>query len=334
MAENTFVVRGFTTQAGVTLDVRLSYTTHGTLSATADNAIVVLTSYAAQHDEAEGLFAPSATLDLANYFIVVIDMVCNGASSSPSNTPAPIDGPRFPHFTVHDNVACQRRLIDALSIARVRLVMGFSMGGLQTFEWGCQHGDIVDALLPICGAARVAPHNYLFLDGAKGALTLDPAFHAGDYAKHGAQPDAGKLAFARVYAGWAFSQTFFREALYQNLGLNSVSEVVDFMFTYFARRDANDLLGMLWTWQHADISANDRFGGDFPAALRSITARCIVMPGATDLYFTRADSELEVAVLPNAELRPIDSPMGHVAGSGTDPIGKAAIDQAIVDLLR
>jgi homoserine acetyltransferase len=54
---------------------------------------------------------------------------------------------------------------------------------------------------------------------------------------------------------------------------------------YFRSHDANDLLAMLWTWQHADISANDIYKGDFVAALRAIKARAIVMPGETDLYF-------------------------------------------------
>ena len=67
------------------------------------------------------------------------------------------------------------------------------------------------------------------------------------------------------------------------MGLNSLEDVVGFVQGYFMRRDANDLLGMLWTWQHADISANDRFKGNFNAALASVSARAIVMPCNTDL---------------------------------------------------
>ena len=91
---------------------------------------------------------------------------------------------------------------------------------------------------------------------------------------------------------------------------------------------------MLATWQAADISANDRFDGDFEKALQSIKARAIVMPGKTDLYFRVADSEYEVRHMPNAELRVIDSKLGHVAGSGMDPQGKVEIEKAIIDLLQ
>ena len=75
----------------------------------------------------------------------------------------------------------------------------------------------------------------------------------------------------------------------------------------FRRRDANDLLAMLWTWQHADISANELYGGDLDRALGAITADAIVMPCETDLYFTVEDSRGEVARMPKAELRPIPS---------------------------
>jgi homoserine O-acetyltransferase len=191
---------------------------------------------------------------------------------------------------------------------------------------------MVDAILPICGAARVSPHNYLFLDGVKAALLADQSFAGGGYTE---PPIDGLRAFGRVYTGWAFSQTFFRNEAYKQMGLGlaSIEDVVGFVQGYFMRRDANDLLGMLWTWQHADISANDRFKGDFKAALASLSAPAIVMPCNSDLYFTVADSVNEVHTMPSAELRPIDSILGHVAGSGMDPIGKQAIDQAIVELL-
>lgn len=331
MDHSTYVIPAARTQGGATLDLQLAYTMTGELNAARDNAVLVLTSYAAQHGDATALFAASPALDLSRYCVIVINMFCNGLSSSPSNTPSPHDGPRFPAMTVGDNVTCQHRLVtEHLGITRLRLVMGFSMGALQAFEWGSRYPDRVAAVLPICGAARVSPHNYLFLDGAKAALMADQAFAAGDYS---VQPQTGLLAFGRVYAGWMFSQEFFRDAHYRALGLADLEAVVKFAQAYFMRRDANDLLAMLWTWQHADISANTRFAGDFVAALGAIQAHTIVMPGATDLYFTVADSEFEVAHMPSAELRPIRSPLGHVAGSGMDPIGKAAIDEAISALL-
>ena len=332
MEPRNFPIEQFVTQGGATLDINLVYAVHGELNDRKDNCILVMTSYSATHEDARDLFAPSDVLDLSGYCVVVVNMLANSESSSPSNTPAPFDGPRFPLMTVHDNVRAQHRLVtQGLSVDRLRLVMGFSMGGLQTFEWGAQHSDMVDAILPICGAARISTHNWLFVEGAKAAMLADRDFNGGDYA---APPEVGMEAFAKVYAGWVFSQDFFREELYREMGMDSVTDVIEFMKSYFGRREPNDLLGMLATWQAANIADNDRFNGDFDAALEAITARAVVMPGGTDLYFRVADSTYEVSRMPNAELRVIDSKLGHVAGSGLDPIGKAAMDRAIVDLLN
>src|ERR1019366_5642757 len=148
--------------------------------------------------------------------------------------------------------------------------------------------------------ARTSSHNYLFLDGVKAALLADAAFADGWYQ---APPVRGLRAFSRVYAGWAVSQDFFREHEYRKMGMASLEDVVRFMEGRFRRRDANDLLAMLWTWQHADISANPMFKGDLVAALRAIRARAMVMPCDTDLYFRVRDNEIELEQMPNVELR-------------------------------
>ena len=226
---------------------------------------------------------------------------------------------------------CQHRLVtEHLGIDRVKLVVGFSMGAQQAFKWGALYSDMVQAIAPLCGSARTSPHNYLFLEGVKAALLADAAFAEGWYQM---PPVKGLRAFSRVYAGWLFSQDFFREQEYRKIGLASLEDTVRFLEGYFRQRDANDLLAMLWTWQHADISANERYQGDFAAALGAIKARAIVMPGETDLYFRVRDNELEVAQMPNAALRPIPSIWGHAAAFGVHPPDNAFIDVALNELL-
>ena len=331
MKEETFLLTNFEIQAGVNLDISLSYVLVGELNAEKDNCILILTSYSATHEDALDLIPDSEYIEASKYCFVIINMIANSASSSPSNTSVPFDGPRFPLVTVHDNVVAQHRLItEELGISRLRLVMGFSMGGLQAFEWGAQHSEMIDAILPICGAARVSRHNWLFLEGAKAALQADQEFNRGDYKK---TPEIGMDAFAKVYGGWAFSQDFFREELYRNLGMDSVEDVISFMKDYFGRREPNDLIAMIQTWQTANIAYNQKYKGDFERALQEITSQAIVMPGSTDLYFRVADSEYEVRHMPNAELRVIESKLGHVAGSGMDPVGKREIGCAMRDLL-
>ena len=319
-------------QSGATLwQARLAYTTYGTLNHARDNVVVIPTFYAGHHTDVELMMAPGRAIDPAKYFVVVPNMLGNGLSSSPSNTPPPLDRAAFPRVTVYDNVVCQHRLLtEHLGITRIRLVAGFSMGAQQAFQWGASFPDMVAAIAPICGSARTAPHNFVFLEGVKAALTADAAFNDGWYS---APPVKGLIAFSRVYAGWVYSQDFYRDREYRALGLSSIDDVLRFSEARYRSRDANDLLAMLWTWQHADISANPRFKGDFTAALQAIAPRAIVMPSATDLYFRVRDNELEVAQMPNAELRPIPSTWGHAAGRGTNPTDNQFIDAALQELL-
>ena len=106
-----FRIEDFETQGGATLDLDLVYAVHGEPNEARDNCILVLTSYSATHEDAQDLFSASDVLDLSDYCVVVINMLSNSESSSPSNTPAPFDGPRFPLMTVHDNVRAQHRLV-------------------------------------------------------------------------------------------------------------------------------------------------------------------------------------------------------------------------------
>jgi len=101
----------------------------------------------------------------------------------------------------------------------------------------------------------------------------------------------------------------------------------------FGSFDANDLLAMLATWQAADISAHPRFGGDMGAALGAIRSRAFVMPSRTDLYFRTADNEIEVAQMPNAELREIPSAWGHLAGAALDSADALWLSDQIAALL-
>jgi homoserine O-acetyltransferase/O-succinyltransferase len=321
-------------QSGLTYrNARLAYKTHGALDKDKSNVIVYPTSYGAQHYDLEWAIAQDKALDPTKYFIVIVNKFGNGLSSSPSNTPPPFDRARWPHFTMTDNVRSQQRLLhEVFGIDRVKLVYGFSMGAQQGFHWAALFPDRVERIAAICGSAKTSPHNFVFLEGVKAALTADPAWQDGWFA---APPVRGFQAMARVYAGWGLSQAFYRQEEWRKLGFSSLEDfLVGSWEANFRRRDANDLLAMLWTWQHADISANELYSGDLDKALRAITADALVMPCETDLYFTVEDNRREVAHMPRAELRPIPSIWGHRAGNpAQNPVDAKFLDDAVKELL-
>ncbi|RXT54213.1 alpha/beta fold hydrolase [Bradyrhizobium betae] len=322
-------------QRGATIrDCKMAYKTYGTLNPGQDNVIVYPTWFSGQHYENEWLIGAGKALDPTKYFIIIPNMLCNGLSSSPSNTPEPYNGPRFPQVTIYDNVRAQHRLLtEKFGIKRIRMVAGWSMAGLQAFHWGALYPDMVDVLAPFCGAARCSRHNFVFLEGVKAALTADAVWMEGWYTD---KPARGLRAAARVFAGWGLSQSFYREQLdAKALGFSSLEDfLVGFWEGIILPRDANNLLAMLWTWQNGDISDNEIYKGDFKAALRAIKAKTYIMPSKTDLYFTPEDSEIEAANMPNAKFIPIPSVWGHFAGGpGLNPEDGAFLDSKLKELL-
>lgn len=314
-------------------DAKLAYKTYGELSAKKDNVVVLPTFYTGTHTRNEAYFGPGRAIDPARHFIVNVNMFGNALSSSPSNIASQQDGPRFPLVQMWDNVACQQKLIsEGLGIERIALVTGWSMAGCQTYQWGAQYPDMVDAILPFCASAKTSPHNIVFLEGVKAALCADQSWNGGDYDD---PPVAGLKAFARVYAGWAYSQTFYRDGLYKQFGFDTTEALLQaWERDHVEGWDANNLLAKIATWQTGDISAGPLYGGDFRQALRAIRARAILMPCTQDLYFPPEDNEIEARYMPNVELRPFDSAFGHCAASpGKVAAFQKALDDNIAELL-
>ena len=321
-------------QSGLRLrGARLAYKTYGELNAGKDNAIVFPTFFGSQHPANEPMIGRGMALDPEKYFIIVPNLFGNGLSSSPSNTQPPYDRARFPGMTYYDNIMCQHRLVtEQFGVERIALVCGFSMGAQQSFHWGALFPDMVERIAPWCGSARTSPHNFVFLEGVKAALCSDDAWNGGWYDR---PPTKGLRAMARVYAGWAPSQAFYRERVYLNMGFSSLE---DYLITAWEGRylqlDANDILAMVYTWQNGDISDNPLYEGDFVKALGSIKAKALIMPSQTDQYFPPEDNEFEAAHMPNASFKIIPSIWGHLAGGpGRNSEDTQFIDKKLKELL-
>lgn len=323
-----------TLQRGMTLPkAHLAYKTYGSLAADKRNVILYPTSYAAHHTDIDWLIGPDRVLDSSRYFIVIPNQLGNGLSSSPSNLPEPHALGRPPVFTHWDNVHAQRRLLqEKFGVTRLALAYGWSMGGQQALHLGAIFPDQVQRICAVCTSARTSPHNKVFLEGIRAILTADAAWQGGRFVE---RPVRAIRAFARVYAGWAMSQAFYREKLWQDAGFSSLEDyLVRAWEGNYLRRHAEDLLSMIETWYQSDISDNAIYGGDLGKALGSIKARAIIMPSMTDLYFTPEDSEAETRQMRNAEFRPITSIWGHRAGNPVqNPEDETALRAAVRSLL-
>src|SRR5882762_6318394 len=173
-----FVIENFKTESGVTLPrAKIVYGTYGHLNAARDNVVLLPSHYMANHHGYEWLIGPGLALDTTKLFLVATEMFGNGNSSSPSNTPEPFHGPRFPIATIRDNIeAVHRLLIDSLHVTHLKAVIGFSMGAEQAFQWAVSYPDFADKIVATSGTARAWPHGIVRLESEIGAIQLDTAF--------------------------------------------------------------------------------------------------------------------------------------------------------------
>ncbi len=209
-----FLLKNFTLQCGVTLpEAELVYETYGELNGDCSNAVLYPTSYGAQHSDIDWLIRPGGILDPTRWFVIIPNMLGNGLSSSPSSCPTLAQPDTY---TTHlDNVTAQEALLQSLGIERLALVYGWSMGAQQAYHWGALHPERVERIAALCGTAKTTDHNRVFLYSLRAALTGDPAWK-GD--RFEGVPEQGFHTFAMIYASWAASQSYYREAPYLQLG--------------------------------------------------------------------------------------------------------------------
>jgi homoserine O-acetyltransferase len=331
---HTFVVDSFTFESGVTVpDIKVVYATYGRLDAARDNAVLAPSHYMADHNGYNWLLGPGQALDTTRYFVIATEMFGNGHSSSPSNTPEPFHGPRFPMVSIRDNVKIVHELLaDSLHLTHLAAIVGFSMGAEQAFQWAVSYPDFADHIVATSGTAKCYPHGYVRLEGQIAALEADASFQAGDYT---AEPLRGIRAFGTVWAAWLFSQDWWRRELWKADTSNghSTDDVLSRIVDYFTHNDANDMILQARVWEHHDVGTTPGYDG-IEQALRAIRVPVLYMPSETDLYFPLSDAKYEAQFIPHVTLAPIPSLWGHPAGAGASPADLACLNRTIGEFLR
>jgi homoserine O-acetyltransferase/O-succinyltransferase len=298
-------------RGGVLRGARLLYKTHGSLGAAKDNAILYPHMFSGTPSSLESTIGPGRALDPARYFVICPGQLGNGFSSSPSNA----DGP-FPDVLIGDDVVAQHRLVtEGFGIERLELVLGFSMGAQQSYEWAVRFPGVVARLAAIAGTARTTPHCALAVELAEAALL------AGGLPLH-----------ARAWVPLGLSAELFRTEAWREAGFASVEDLVRRLFDEdFAPMHAGNLACQCRKWRRADVSRHA--GGDLTAALAQITARAFVIPFSHDLLFPVADCAAEQRLIAGSELRVIESPWGHYAWEMTGS-AREGLDQHLRELLE
>ncbi len=317
---------------GVLPNAKQAYVTFGTLSPKKDNVIVFTIMYSGSHMYMAPLVGPGKAIDTDKYFVIMPDLLCNGISTSPSNTSGGYAMGAFPHVTVGDMVRAQHKLVvEKFGVEDVQMVTGWSMGGQQAFEWAVRYPDMVKRACPIGASLKAGPWNKILTDMVMSCLEDDPNFNNGFYTDpHACQ--AGLRNLGHLFALIGASKEMYQGEHYKRMGFASQEDFMRRVWeNHFVQMDPNNLIAMAWAWQHADASLNT--GGDIVAAQKRIKAVTWPIVFTEDMMFDEDDIVEQCEYIKNCKICTIPTHWGHFATLGLFPEDTVAIENVWKELL-
>jgi homoserine O-acetyltransferase len=301
---------------------RLGYRTWGALSADRSNAVLFPTWFSGRSANLADAIRPQGLVDPAKYFVIAVDALGDGVSSSPSNSTTQ-HGPDFPAFTIQDMVNAEYRLAtETLGLKHLHAVMGISMGGIQTFEWMVDYPGFMDVAIPIVGSPRPDSRDLLLYRTDAEAVKADPAWQQGGYTQPIAAPIAELIWDMNLTTPANYRHTHTIEQLNTGFATAHTKGIQPF--------DANDWLAQLDAVIHHDIA----HGGSLEDAAKRVKARILIVNAAQD-HMVSPEPALNFAKLIGAKTLVLEGDCGHLATSceaaTLDPAVRAFLDGPLHD---
>jgi homoserine O-acetyltransferase len=308
-----------------------SYVTHGTLDAQRSNAVLICSAITGNHHRLDYLIGPGRAVDPARWFVVAVDAIGNGLSTSPS-TSAHQRGARFPRFTIRDMVSAQRRLLlDKLGLSRPCAIIGASMGGMQALQWAVSHPEMVQSIVAMTAAARTSPWSIAVNEAARSSLMADPNWNGKEFV---GRPERGWRAWLRMQRVLTSRSPESIERAFD--GREDLLGFIDGIEQSWREGafDAQDFLAQSLAYDAHDVGATPGFAGDLEAALRSIRARTLVLAPPLDLYNPVSGPRQAASAIPGALFVEIPSIHGHQATSGFHEADRSFLNEVIGKFLN
>ncbi|NCR15928.1 MAG: alpha/beta fold hydrolase [Microcystis aeruginosa LL13-03] len=327
-----FELGDFRLLSGFTLpNAKLAYKTHGSLNTARDNAILFPHFLAGSPESLEMYIGEDRPLDPRKYFIILPGIFCGGLSSSPNNTPAPFNAGAFPATLIADDVIAQHRLLtEKFRIEELQLVLGWSVGGLQTYEWAVRFPDMVKRIASIASAPKPSPWTLLWLRTViEEPLTSHPAWNNGFYT----DLQALQSGLRRLGHGAAMTIPqvgFYRDEVWRSLGFASMDDFVSrFWEAFWLPLDPNNLVAQSRKTRAADPSDS----GDLAAALGRIKAKTFVFAFTGDRMFQPEECKLDAQRISNAQFREIGGVSGHLTTFSLTQRDREVMDEIVREVL-
>lgn len=304
-------------ESGETLrDCRIGYRTFGTLNSEKSNAVLIPTWAGGTTEQLMSSVGAEGLADPAKYYVILVDALSNGISSSPSNSKLQ-PHMQFPKVTIRDMVNTQHQLLtQILHIPHLHAVMGISMGGMQTFQWMVAYPDFMDAAVPIVGSPRLAPYDLLLWQLEIDAIESDAGWNHGNYNENPSRAVQFEIGGLVLSTPEQYNNEHKREDV-----LPSIRKA-----TSEPGQDANNHIRQAQAMMALDVSAP--FGGAMERAAAAVKAKVLVVVSPEDHTVTPQPA-IDFAKLLHAELMQVDSPCGHL----TSACESQKIDQRVRDFL-
>ncbi len=288
-------------QGGLIRDCVIGYRTFGKLDASKSNAVLFPTAVGWRSAGMAARVGPGKLVDSTKYYVIVVDSLGDGISSSPSMSSSQ-PGPSFPQFSIQDIVNAEKKLVtEVLHLPHLRAVVGFSMGGMQAFQWAVSYPGFVDKIVSIAGSPQLTSYDRLVWRTALLALKSDPEWNGGGYKKE-PQLHLLNMVQALVVQTPEFVVANTPREAYPKFESELVQGPDDL--------DANDLLRQIEAVLTSDVAAPQ--GGSLQKAAAIVRARLLVIVNRRDLLVNPLPSR-EFARLVNGHLVELDSDCGHRA---------------------
>jgi homoserine O-acetyltransferase/O-succinyltransferase len=281
-------------------DCRIGYRIFGKLNDDKSNAILVPTWAGGTSEQLQSNFGPGRLIDTDRYFVIAVDALSNGVSSSPSNSRLQ---PRmsFPRFSFRDLVKTQHELLTGvLKLNHVKAVIGVSMGGMQTFQWLVSYPDFMDKAIPIVGSPRLAPYDLVLWQIQIDAIMNDSGWKNGDYAVNPARAAEFEFGALVLTTPDDYNKKKTREQTLADLARASST----------GGSDANDKIRQAQAMMALDVSLI--FGGSMQRVAASVQAKVLVIVARLDHTVTPGPA-LEFARFLSAPVLELYSDCGHMA---------------------
>jgi homoserine O-acetyltransferase/O-succinyltransferase len=295
-------------------DFFISYVTHGTLNADKSNAILMVTSISGNHHRLDFMIGAGKALDPDKYFIICTDAIGNGLTTSPSNSKTQ-SRMQFPKYVIRDMVESQYRLVkEKFGIEHLLAVIGPSMGGMQTLQWGVSHPDFMDALIAMVPLAKTPGWTVAVLEASRKAIMNDVAWKEGNY---DAPPEKGVRLWRDILNLLAARTPDMYQAQFKN-GMDALPWMKEQEDAAMKAFDANDWIYQTLAYERHDVGTSPGFNGDTAKALASIKAKTLILTGTKDLLNPEFEPTEMSRNIPNVKLETISpgTVTGHASAGG------------------